>query len=243
MNPAASTNTSPARIESRPPHGRRARRGRECRRLRDPAGGQDRGCGTPSQDLPGSEGGPRPASTLTDRARNALHFRPGGGTGTPGPPSAPAAALNSPGAFVVVRAGGRGMRPPAHSPPQSRLSGDSSRRRGIRRQTRNPTRRQDQPVHYTSRGWGRLPETQGASMDFYGIRGTPSHVFGTGRTHTVRHPALPDPRMHETGVLCSARRWHRGRLVLGAESPSYSWTRSPASTPHCDTGSPGERVL
>ena len=36
------------------------------------------------EDLPGSEGGPRPASTLTDRAPDALHFRPGGGTGTPG---------------------------------------------------------------------------------------------------------------------------------------------------------------
>ena len=28
-----------------------------------------------------------------------------------------------------------------------------------------------------------------------------------------------------------------------AESPLQSWTRSPASTPYCETGSPGERAL
>ena len=29
----------------------------------------------------------------------------------------------------------------------------------------------------------------------------------------------------------------------GAESPLQSWTRSPANTPYCETGSPGERAL
>ena len=32
-------------------------------------------------------------------------------------------------------------------------------------------------------------------------------------------------------------------ISYGAESPLQSLTRSPASTPYCDTGSPGERVF
>src|SRR5688572_28554454 len=33
-----------------------------------------------------------------------------------------------------------------------------------------------------------------------------------------------------------ATHWHRGRLLLGAESPCLSWTRSPASTAYCGNG-------
>ena len=32
-------------------------------------------------------------------------------------------------------------------------------------------------------------------------------------------------------------------FLYGVESPFVSWTGSPASTPHCETGSSGERVL
>ena len=63
---------------------------------------------------------------------------------------------------------------------------------------------------------------------------TPSLVF---------HPAAPDPRIHETGYRVGAWRWPRGRFLYGAESPFFSLTRSPASTPYCETGSSGERAV
>ena len=60
----------------------------------------------------------------------------------------------------------------------------------------------------------------------------------------VLHPAVPDPRIHETGYRVGAWRWPRGRFLYGAKSPFFSWTRSPASTPYCETGdSSGERAL
>ena len=52
----------------------------------------------------------------------------------------------------------------------------------------------------------------------------------------VLHPAVPDPRIHETGYRVGAWRWPRGRFLYGAKSPFFSWTRSPASTPYCETG-------
>ena len=52
----------------------------------------------------------------------------------------------------------------------------------------------------------------------------------------VLHPAVPDPRIHETGYRVGAWRWPRGRFLYGAKSPFLSWTRSPASTPYCETG-------
>ena len=62
--------------------------------------------------------------------------------------------------------------------------------------------------------------------------------------HLVLHPAVPDPRIHETGYRVGAWRWPRGRFLYGAKSPFFSWTRSPASTPYCETGdSSGERAL
>ena len=59
----------------------------------------------------------------------------------------------------------------------------------------------------------------------------------------VIHPAVPDPRMHETGVPYGLTLAQRSVSINGAESPSKSWTRSPASTPYCDTGASGERVF
>ena len=59
----------------------------------------------------------------------------------------------------------------------------------------------------------------------------------------VFHPAAPDPRIHETGYRVGAWRWPRGRFLYGAESPFFSLTRSPASTPYCETGSSGERAV
>ena len=64
------------------------------------------------------------------------------------------------------------------------------------------------------------------------IRDTPS---------LVSHPSATGPRGHETRYSVR-RRWRRGRLVIGAESPFSSWTRSPASTPYCDPGIAGERA-
>ena len=64
------------------------------------------------------------------------------------------------------------------------------------------------------------------------------------RLNLVLHPAVPDPRIHETGYRVGAWRWPRGRFLYGAKSPFFSWTRSPASTPYCETGdSSGERAL
>ena len=64
------------------------------------------------------------------------------------------------------------------------------------------------------------------------------------RFDLVLHPAVPDPRIHETGYRVGAWRWPRGRFLYGAKSPFFSWTRSPASTPYCETGdSSGERAL
>ena len=79
----------------------------------------------------------------------------------------------------------------------------------------------------------------------------PREVVCTGADDTSRsrcllvlHPAVPDPRIHETGYRVGAWRWPRGRFLYGAKSPFFSWTRSPASTPYCETGdSSGERAL
>ena len=49
--------------------------------------------------------------------------------------------------------------------------------------------------------------------------------------------------MHETGVPYGLTLAQRSVSINGAESPSKSWTRSPASTPYCDTGASGERVF
>ncbi len=57
----------------------------------------------------------------------------------------------------------------------------------------------------------------------------------------VSHRSATDPRGHETGYSVR-RRWHRGRLLIGAGSPFSSWTRSPASTLYCDPGGTGERT-
>ncbi len=66
----------------------------------------------------------------------------------------------------------------------------------------------------------------------------------TDSLYLVLHPAVPDPRIHETGYRVGAWRWPRGRFLYGAKSPFFSWTRSPASTPYCETGdSSGERAL
>ena len=59
---------------------------------------------------------------------------------------------------------------------------------------------------------------------------------GTVALFLVLHPAAPDPRIHETGYRVGAWRWPRGRFLYGAKSPFLSWTRSPASTPYCETG-------
>ena len=70
------------------------------------------------------------------------------------------------------------------------------------------------------------------------------HVRSYSISVLVLHPAVPDPRIHETGYRVGAWRWPRGRFLYGAKSPFFSWTRSPASTPYCETGdSSGERAL
>ena len=70
------------------------------------------------------------------------------------------------------------------------------------------------------------------------------NIEGSLDSCLVLHPAVPDPRIHETGYRVGAWRWPRGRFLYGAKSPFFSWTRSPASTPYCETGdSSGERAL
>ena len=74
----------------------------------------------------------------------------------------------------------------------------------------------------------------------FGLRQVPARcragVAGFVSFLLVRHPAAPDPRIHETGYRVGAWCWPRGRLLYGAESPFSSLTRSPASTPYCETG-------
>ena len=94
-----------------------------------------------------------------------------------------------------------------------------------------------------ARRWTPPPE----SMPKTPARPAQDHRRATNATPAmvlVLHPAVPDPRIHETGYRVGAWRWPRGRFLYGAKSPFFSWTRSPASTPYCETGdSSGERAL
>ncbi len=99
-------------------------------------------------------------------------------------------------------------------------------------------------------GFNRNPEAPifGELSDSeFDFRGTTYRVYSLAQLanhELVLHPAVPDPRIHETGYRVGAWRWPRGRFLYGAKSPFFSWTRSPASTPYCETGdSSGERAL
>ena len=106
------------------------------------------------------------------------------------------------------------------------------------------------PARHRGRAAGQTtPPIHAGRIAAWLARGRGLHDQALGKQESAKlllvlHPAVPDPRIHETGYRVGAWRWPRGRFLYGAKSPFFSWTRSPASTPYCETGdSSGERAL